>query len=814
MINNLLKFFLLKNTLFLKIILVFTLPAIGMLYFSSVLVYEKIETLNEVSNIQKNIQYITATQKLVHSLQKERGFSAIYLNSKRYKKKLEKQRLITNDLYDNYLNKSISFKNQTEIVSSIKRVQSNFYSLEVIRDEVENKKNNSFEVFKKYNYLNELLLDSIYSLKPIHFATEFNDKFSYLLNLLLANEYIAIERGLSSILITSNNEEPAIYKELIKTYTYQVINKKQFLLKADLDEINKYNQELKLTIENDIVEIRKKLLSGKYDEFPTLNHWWNLSSQKIDSLSNVYDYVTIKVLKLARQLENDAYLAQILSLTFLMVSFITLISLLFVLRSIIFNEQKSFNKIKKQQDVYKLLNKTNKFLLKIDNEKLLFNKICKLISENQSMTFGFIYKMQKDNKAKLIAQQGELKELLNTKLLDENNKNDNLITKVIKENRNIIIPDFEKDNLSVLSDVASVFNIKSAAAFPISKFNKVVSVLVLYSNEKNFFDEEIEILFEKMINDMTHALEKMDYEKIRLNQESELRIASYAFESNEPMIITNSEGLIINANTAFCNVMGYNKEDVIDRNPNMFKSKHQNKEFYEKLWQDLISEGSWSGVIYNTKKNKTKIPLRSTITAIKDDKGYITHFLGQYLDISEDIDKQKVLEYQATHDNLTGLPNRLLLLDRIEHAITKVTRHNILGGLVFIDLDNFKKINDTLGHDVGDSLLIMVAKKLKETVREEDTIARIGGDEFIVLADCIGTSKEEAKHNMQRLSEKIKFSLNSIIEIDGHKNISTPSIGVTLFSDASIGAKDIIKQADTAMYVAKKQGKNAIEFFD
>ena len=121
---------------------------------------------------------------------------------------------------------------------------------------------------------------------------------------------------------------------------------------------------------------------------------------------------------------------------------------------------------------------------------------------------------------------------------------------------------------------------------------------------------------------------------------------------------------------------------------------------------------------------------------------------------------------------------------------------------------------DTLGHEVGDNLLIIVAKKLKETVREEDTIARIGGDEFIVLADCIGTSKEEAKKNMQRLSEKIKLSLNSIIEIDGHKNISTPSIGVTLFSDASIGAKDIIKQADTAMYAAKKQGKNAIEFFD
>ena len=187
--------------------------------------------------------------------------------------------------------------------------------------------------------------------------------------------------------------------------------------------------------------------------------------------------------------------------------------------------------------------------------------------------------------------------------------------------------------------------------------------------------------------------------------------------------------------------------------------------------------------------------------------------MGQYFDIREQIDHQKILEYRATHDNLTGLPNRVLLLDRIERAITKAVRHKIVGGLIFIDMDNFKKINDDLGHDVGDTLLITVAKKLKEAVREEDTVSRIGGDEFIVLTDSIGITKEDARKNIEVVAKKIKDALNSIEYIDGHKNISTPSIGVTLFNDDSVEVKDIIKQADTAMYVAKKHGKNCIEFF-
>jgi diguanylate cyclase (GGDEF)-like protein/PAS domain S-box-containing protein len=279
------------------------------------------------------------------------------------------------------------------------------------------------------------------------------------------------------------------------------------------------------------------------------------------------------------------------------------------------------------------------------------------------------------------------------------------------------------------------------------------------------------------------------------------------------MLITDEEVRIINVNSAFCEVMGVEKEDLIGKNPRTFKSLHQKRDFYDNLWKELIQNNSWRGELYNTKFNGELIPLRVTITAIKDKNNNVTNYIAQYTDISEQKDRQQVLEYQATHDNLTGLPNRLLLLDRIEHAITKVVRHKIVGGIIFIDLDNFKEVNDTLGHDIGDALLVTVAKKLKEVVRDEDTVSRIGGDEFIILADNIGTTNNEARINIDVLAKKIQEVLNDIKYINGYKNISTPSIGITLFNDASVSVKDIIKQADTAMYVAKKQGKNAIEFF-
>ncbi len=797
--------------------MVFTLPALGMLYFSTLLVYEKMQVLDELHNAKLNIKYLRVADRLIHSLQKERGYSSTYLSSKKYKQELKIQRETTDILFEKYLYIISSTKfSDNQLIDRIKKVQNRLYQIELVRNSVDDLSLPPLEVLLSYNNINELLLNSVLSIKPVENASSFNSKLSSMTKLLIAKESAGIERALTSMLISKNFLiDSEVYHYLVKLYTVQEVNLKDFFLKADILEVNKYNEILTVEDEIKLRKIRSMIRVNTVTDIISTEDWWSLSTNRIEALNKVHDFATREILSLEKKLETDAYMAQVFSLSFLFVSFLTLISLFFVLKNIIFNEQKSFNKISKQKNIFDVLSKTNNILLKISSEKKLFNKICSLIINDAQLPFGFVCKFDKNLNMDLLFSEGVVKDYLKNKVDINGNENKEvgLARTAYLEKKNVIVDSLKDNNTSILASVSKLYQINSAAAFPIYKFGKVHAVMVIYSSYVKYFDAEIEILFNNLIHDLSHALEKNDYEKIRLKQENELRIASYAFESHEPMIITNSDVEIINANKAFCSTSGYTKEELLTKNPRLLKSEAQDKTFYKKMWAKISKKGMWTGELINKRKNGDKVPFRATITAIKNNDNIVTHYIAQYIDITEQKSKQKVLEYQATHDALTGLPNRLLLLDRITQSLAKVSRHAVVGGLVFIDLDNFKAINDTLGHEIGDQLLIEVALMLRKTIREEDTVARIGGDEFIILADCIGNDTVEAKENMLVFVNKIKNALNSITEISGHKNISTPSIGVTLFSDASIGVNEIIKQADTAMYNAKKAGKNSIEFF-
>ncbi|MBU0923864.1 diguanylate cyclase [bacterium] len=812
-----------KNPLFLKIILVFTLPALGILYFSSVLVYDKIKFLDEIYKTNYNLEYMKVSERLIHSLQTERGLSTIYGKSKEFDEKLKEQRNNTSKNFEKYLNYVDIYTSKVALNQNleytIKLIQKEFYNLNTIRLRIESFDISPLEVISEYTKINDFLLDSILSIRSVKSALDFNNEFSNIYHFLIFKEYIGIERALISYSLMKGSLDKKMSEELLITQTVQSENFHYFNKNTTIKFFSSYNDYLPIELSNEIDNIRKNLEKNIETKNVDLMQWWDLSTRKINYLDDIFNKIIIDLEKISEEIQKKAFIEQNLSLVFLLITFMTLISLLFVLKNIVFRQQKSFEKIEKQKRVYELLSNTNKYLLNNNTKKELYSHLHDIISKHSSMVFSFIYDIEgktfNDIKnAEIYAQNGTLKDLLFSRLEEFKESNsDNLLTEAINLESNIIVESFEDTNISVFFKYAKKFNIKSAAAFPIKKFDKMVSIFVIYSNENKFFDYEIEILFNKLVNDLSHTLEKFDYEEIRLKQEKELKIASFAFESSEPMLITDEEVRIINVNSAFCEVMGVEKEDLIGKNPRTFKSLHQKRDFYDNLWKELIQNNSWRGELYNTKFNGELIPLRVTITAIKDKNNNVTNYIAQYTDISEQKDRQQVLEYQATHDNLTGLPNRLLLLDRIEHAITKVVRHKIVGGIIFIDLDNFKEVNDTLGHDIGDALLVTVAKKLKEVVRDEDTVSRIGGDEFIILADNIGTTNNEARINIDVLAKKIQEVLNDIKYINGYKNISTPSIGITLFNDASVSVKDIIKQADTAMYVAKKQGKNAIEFF-
>jgi len=800
---------LLKNTLFLKIIIIFTLPALGILYFSSVLVLEKVELTKEIDDTYDNLTYLKSVEKLISNFEEERDLSVKYFLLRNEFPQLEKQQNETTKSYNNLIN----IVKNLNLESKFNQFKIDIKKIDDFRNKIDNFSISIDEVFEGYNAINRVLLNSLSLMKPIKFAIEFNTDLSNVVDFLNFKEASYIEKSIIKIYLEEKKLDDKLYDIFLRNYSIQEINKDSFYNVHSLSSLQNFNIKFNEDYLNKIFILRNNIKNKieKNSDFK-FEDWEYISNENIDYLSNIYNNLIYSIEKTAMKYEDDIIVERNKSLIFLFVCFSTLISLLFVLRNIIFNEQKSFYKVQKHKEIYELLNQANKFLLKTFDKKRLYSNICELLLENENLQFCFIYDL---SDKEIIANEGKLKDKIITQMDKYHDKTkDNIISKTIKWETNIIINNFKEKNISVFYENADELNINSMATFPIKKFNQIVGTLVIYSNELNFFDQEVEILFDKLVNDVTHCLEKIEYEEIRVKQEDELRLSSYAFESREPMIITNNAGEIIKVNQAFCTTMGYAREEILGKNPRIFKSGHQNSKFGDELWNSLRIQGFWSGEVYNRKANDEIIPLRSTITAIKDKDGKITHFLGQYIDIGEQKDKEKVLEYQATHDNLTGLPNRLLLLDRIEHAITKVVRHKIVGGLIFIDLDNFKEVNDTLGHDIGDALLIMVAKKIAEVIRDEDTIARIGGDEFIVLIDNIGNNKIDAKTNITNLAEKIKNVLNGITHIEGHINVSTPSIGITLFSDSSVSVKDIIKQADTAMYVAKKQGKNAIEFFD
>lgn len=789
-------------------ILIFTLPALGILYFSSVLVYEKVELVKEVDDTYDNLIYLNAVKKLILQVQKERTLSVKYHLSKIELPELLEQRKDTSISCDELKNliSNLSLENR------FSQYKNELKKLEDFRIKLDNLDTNLVEVFQAYTSLNKTILASLSTLKPVKFAIGLNSDFTNILSFLKFEESLQVEKDLIEIYLTKKSLDPKLYELFLENYFMQDSNRTLFYSNINLEIMQKLNIKFNEEYTSKIFNIKNNIKENlPANNLLKIEEWEKISNENLENFNNIFNALISSIEQSAKKYEDKILEDRNKSLIFLFVCFSTLISLLFVLRNIIFNEQKSFMIVQKHKDIYELLNQANKFLLKLFDKKRLYSNICELLSENENIRFCFIYDYIDDD---ITAQDGELKQRVITQIGNYHDKNqNNIVSKTMKWETSIIINNFEQKNISIFYDDAKKLNINSMASFPIKKFNTIVGTLVLYSNELNFFDQEVEILFDKLVNDITHCLEKMEYEEIRIKQEDELRLSSYAFESSEPMIITNNTGDIIKVNQAFCTAMGYAKEEILGKNPRIFKSGHQDRKFGDELWNSLKVQGFWSGEVYNKKANNEILPLRATITAIKDKEGRITHFLGQYIDIGEQKDKEKVLEYQATHDNLTGLPNRLLLLDRIEHAITKVVRHKIVGGLIFIDLDNFKEVNDTLGHDVGDALLIMVAKKIKEVVRDEDTIARIGGDEFIVLIDNIGNNKDVAKTNISNLAIKIKDALNSITTIEGHINVSTPSIGITLFNDSSVSVKDIIKQADTAMYVAKKQGKNAIEFF-
>lgn len=300
----------------------------------------------------------------------------------------------------------------------------------------------------------------------------------------------------------------------------------------------------------------------------------------------------------------------------------------------------------------------------------------------------------------------------------------------------------------------------------------------------------------------------------RKKVEEELKIAAVTFETDAAIMISDANGNILRVNQAFQTITGYSAEEVMGCNPRIFSSGKHGRAFYADMWQKLLANGNWAGEIWDRRKNGQIYPKWLTITAIKTTANHITGYVGIFTDMTEQKQAEEEIRNLAFYDPLTKLPNRRLLMERFHLALANSERHREYGAVLFLDMDKFKTLNDTLGHEYGDLMLIEVARRIRFVVRSTDTVARIGGDEFVVLIEELGKYSLDAMEKISHIAEKIREALAVAYHIQGHIYHSSPSIGVSLYLGSQPTVTDILKCADIAMYQAKNAGRNTVRFYD
>lgn len=294
----------------------------------------------------------------------------------------------------------------------------------------------------------------------------------------------------------------------------------------------------------------------------------------------------------------------------------------------------------------------------------------------------------------------------------------------------------------------------------------------------------------------------------RKHAEEQLRLAARVFDrAAEGVMITDIDQRILTVNDAFTTISGYTREEVVGRTPHILNSGRQPPEFYAEMWQKIKAQGWWQGEIWNRRKNGDVFLEWLSINTVKDQGGRVVNYVAMISDITLARESQQRIEFLATHDDLTGLPNRTLFNDRLRLALARASRSRENLAVVFLDLDNFKVINDTLGHDMGDDLLKQASARLLECVRTEDTVARLGGDEFVILLEAA------ERHQAAMTAERLIRTLSMSYLLGEQECYVSASVGISMYPDDATDPNGLMRNADAAMYRAKDHGKNAFQFF-
>ena len=468
------------------------------------------------------------------------------------------------------------------------------------------------------------------------------------------------------------------------------------------------------------------------------------------------------------------------------------------------NERKTIEKHNKHlKELYAMLSQCNQAIVYCKNESELFHQVCKDTVKFGEMKMAWIGlgDFEKRTIKPIAVNENGIGYIENLCIsMDEDTGPAGI---ALREDHPVWIQDLLHDIPQTIPwyTRAKNFGWRAVAALPLHKNGTVFGVFALYSDQVNIFTEDIQALLLEMVGDIDYALESYQKEA-KLNQ-----LLQAVEQTPTSIVITNLENKIIYVNEAFIKISGYTLEEILGKNPGILKSHKTLPSVYEDMWSQLIQRKSWKGELINKRKDGIEYIEAVTIAPIIQNDGTISNYMA----IKEDITAKKQAEeriYQlANFDHLTGLPNRIPLQDYFQYILGLAKRNDNTLSVIFLDLDHFKEINDSLGHNIGDALLIEAASRLRTLMREVDIVSRLGGDEFVIVlydTDMLG---------IEHVAKKLLEIVSNPYYIEAHELNITVSIGIALYPLDGTDLETLSKNADTAMYQAKAKGRNRYCFF-
>jgi diguanylate cyclase (GGDEF)-like protein/PAS domain S-box-containing protein len=801
-----------------RIGLALALPILGLLLFAAwaVLGYHRIAS--ETRDLHNMASLAPAVGAMVHQLQQERGVSAGYAGSrgKAFGDRLADHRASTDGQVTFYYDALAGLGEQDDpaLTRQITIVQSRVEALPGLRRAVSDFQVNPDTLIEHYN----ATIDDLIGILRVMLLKGGNAQLSRSLNaymqLVLAKEMSGIERAVGASQLASGRIDGAGYTRLISLIERQKLHFEQFRQFANAAQVALLDSALAIPETAEIERMRRIVIVSKGGQLLRKIdsiRWFDAQTRKIDQLKHVEDQLAADLIQHARTIETDARsTAATLNFAMLMTLILTVAIAALLARGIIdpiARVTAALNRLAANDEAVEITDdRRGDEIGDMARAAVVFrDSVGRIARAEERLRSEAIMRLH--HKALESILQGVLI-IDHDRMITYANAAFQRITGYDEGEITGRTPEFlygpETDHkaLEALRAALVAGDVRPHCILCYRKdgttFWAEVSVTLVHDND----GRPSHVV--SVVRDIT--------ETRRI--EAELRIAAIAFESLHAMMVTDPSGVILRVNRAFTEITGYSAEEMIGNTPAMLKSSRHEPEFYADMWHHLITDGSWEGEVWDRRKSGEIYPKWQTISSVRDSDGNITHYVAAFSDISERKKAEEQIRKLAFYDPLTGLPNRRLLTDRLQHAVLTSDRTGRSGALFFIDLDQFKGLNDTRGHDIGDLLLIEVGKRLQTCLRECDTAARLGGDEFVVMLEELSPVLTEAMRHARLVGEKVLACLNEPYLLAGQIHHSTPSIGATLIRGRRVSATELLKQADTAMYQAKAAGRNTLYFFE